>query len=317
MKMRNRDIGKVLVTGGAGFIGSHLTDKLIQNRYEVVVLDNFSTGRLKNLKKSSGKAEIIEGNMGDRDVVKTALQGVTVIHHLAAQPNVRQSVEDPIYDLRNNVEEFLVLIEEAIKQDVRKVIYASSGGAAYGEPYEIPVPESHPTNPISPYGISKLVVEKYLHYYQVNYGLTCFALRYANVYGPRQDPLGEAGVMSIFFHRILQNKSPQVFGDGTQTRDYIFVEDVVSSHLAAMDYKGKNWIFNIGTGQEVSVLDIIDMMRTVVGRNVQPEHIEPKKGEVYKTALDCSLAQRELNWKPQTNLQTGMQKLWEWMKTSS
>jgi len=123
--------------------------------------------------------------------------------------------------------------------------------------------------------------------------------------------------MSIFFHRILQNKSPQIFGDGTQTRDYIFVEDVVASHLAVMDYKGKNWIFNIGTGQEISVLDIVDMMCTVVGRNVQPEHIEPKKGEVYKTALDCSLAQRELNWKPQTNLQTGVQKLWEWMKTSS
>ncbi|MFQ6126669.1 MAG: NAD-dependent epimerase/dehydratase family protein [Candidatus Heimdallarchaeota archaeon] len=317
MKMRNNNIGKVLVTGGAGFIGSHLTDKLIQKHYEVTVLDNFSTGRLKNLENSSEKVKIIEGNMGDRDIVKAALQGVTVIHHLAAQPNVRRSVEDPIYDLQNNVEEFLVLLEEAIRHDVQKIIYASSGGAAYGEPFEIPVPESHPTNPISPYGISKLMVEKYLHYYQVNYGLTCLVLRYANVYGPRQDPLGEAGVMSIFFHRVFQKKSPQIFGDGTQTRDYIFVEDVVASHLAAMDYNGENWIFNIGTGHEVSVLDIVDVMRTVVGRDVQPEHIEPKRGEVYKIALDCRLAQRELNWKPQTNLHTGMQKLWEWIKTSS
>ena len=315
--MRNNHSGKVLVTGGAGFIGSHLTDTLIQNHYEVIVLDNFSTGRKDNLAKSSGKIEIIRGNMGDREVVKQALQGVSVIHHLAAQPNVRLSVENPIFDLQNNVEEALVLLEEAIRQDVRKVIYASSGGAAYGEPSEIPVPEQHPTNPVSPYGISKLMVEKYLYYYQVNYGLTCLSLRYANVYGPRQDPLGEAGVISIFLGRILQNKPLQIFGDGTQTRDYVFVGDVVASHLAAMDYEGENWIFNIGTGREVSVLDLVDVMRAVAGVDVQPEHVEPRKGEVYKIALDNHLAQHELNWKPQTDLKTGMQKVWEWMKASS
>ena len=317
MKSSSHHGDKILVTGGAGFIGSHLTDLLVENQYEVVILDNFSTGRLKNLDKSSDNIEIIRGNMGDRDVLKKALQGVSVIHHLAAQPNVRLSVEDPVFDLQNNVGEAIVLFEEALKHDVRRVIYSSSGGAAYGEPNVIPVPETHPTDPVSPYGISKLMVEKYLHYYHVNYGLSCVALRYANVFGPRQDPLGEAGVISIFLGLLSQNKPPQIFGDGTQTRDYIYVGDVVAANLAAMSYKGKNWRFNIGTGKEISVLDLMDVMRTVSGRDINAEHVDPVKGEVYKIALDPSFTKSELDWDPKTDITAGMQKVWDWMNGSS
>jgi len=315
--MGNKDRGKVLVTGGAGFIGSHLTDLLVQNNYEVAVLDNFSTGRMKNLETSSNDIEIFNGNMGNRELVEKALQGVSTIHHLAAQPNVRVSVEDPIFDLKNNVEEALILFEEALKQGIQKIIYASSGGAAYGEPTKIPVPETHPTFPLSPYGISKLMVEKYLYYYKMNYGLDCTSLRYANVYGPRQDPLGEAGVISIFFSLILQNKPPQIFGDGTQTRDYVFVTDIVSAHLAVMDYDGEYWKFNIGSGKEVSVLELVDIMREIVGSSIQAEHVEPRKGEVYKIALDNSLTQRELNWKPQVDLTAGMKQVFKWMRSNS
>ena len=316
--MSNNNTGKVLVTGGAGFIGSNLVDLLIQNNYNVVVLDNFSTGREDNLEKAlaTGNLEIVRGNMNDIAVVKKALQDVTTIHHVAAQPNVRVSVDDPIFDLRNNVEASIVLFEEALKQGIKKIIYASSGGATYGDPTEIPVPENHPTNPISPYGITKLVVEKYLYYYKMNYGLNCLTLRYANVYGPRQDPRGEAGVISIFLSQIRKNIPPQIFGDGKQTRDYIFVGDLISAHIAAMDYTGPNWIFNIGTGRDVSVLDLVSVIRTVANSDIQVEHVEAKKGEVYKTSLDCRLAQQELNWVPKTDLKNGIQQVWEWMKES-
>ena len=161
------------------------------------------------------------------------------------------------------------------------------------------------------------MVEKYLHYYNVNYGLSCIALRYANVFGPRQDPLGEAGVISIFLGLISQNKSPQIFGDGTQTRDYIYVGDVVTAHLAAMSYQGKNWRFNIGTGKEISVLDLMDVMRTVSGRDVNAEHVDPVKGEVYKIALDPNFTKSELDWDPKTDITAGMKKVWDWMNGSS
>jgi UDP-glucose 4-epimerase len=291
----------ILVTGGAGFIGSHLVEALC-DEYEVAVLDDLSTGRLENLGGVKNKITFHRRSL--LDDLNSILRDVDVLFHLAAQVSVRKSVEDPVHDLDVNAKGILHLIESA--PDLERVIYASSGGAVYGEPEYLPVDEGHPTDPVSPYGVSKLAGEKYLHCYFLTTGLKVTCLRYANVYGERQDPRGEAGVIAIFLERIKRGEPPVVFGDGEQSRDFVHVEDVVKATLAAMENDG---IYNIGTGVGTSVNRLVEIFSQVTGREVKPVYAEPRKGEVRRIYLDVGRAERELGWKPTIGLEEGLRGL--------
>lgn len=294
----------VLVTGGTGFIGSHLTEALCRE-YVVAVMDNLSTGNIENLSTIKNKVKFYHKDILDKDV-KKILRDVEIIFHLAAQINVRKSVEDPVYDLDVNAKGIINLVENS--PNLERFIFASSGGAVYGEPKYLPVDETHETNPISPYGVSKLAGEKYLNYYSVSNGLKVACLRYANVYGERQDPRGEAGVISIFLDRVKQGRAPVIFGDGRQTRDYVYVGDAVSAALSAINKEG---IYNIGTGIETSVNELVDIISKVAGRKIKPVHAGERKGEVRRICLNIKKARDELGWMPEVNLQRGIERMWK------
>jgi len=298
----------ILVTGGAGFIGSHLVDSLC-SEHDVVVVDDLSTGRMENLAGSIDKIKFHKMNILDKNL-GSVLDDVTTVFHLAAQANVRRSVEDPFFDLDVNVRGLLNIIESA--GDLERLVFASSGGAVYGEPKNLPVDEAHSTKPISPYGVSKLAGEQYLYYYNSVHGLKTTCLRYSNVYGARQDPFGEAGVISIFIDRALKNMAPEIYGDGEQTRDYIHVSDIVAANLAAMTQGGT---FNIGTGVETSVNQLVEALSEIAGRDLPVVHGAEVPGEVRRTFLSIEHAKEGLGWTPQLSLKEGMQKTYDFFKT--
>ncbi len=293
-----------LVTGGAGFIGSHLVEALLGEGYSVVVLDDLSTGNEENLASVRDKITLYKESILSQDL-KHVLRDVEVIFHLAAQINVRRSVEEPIYDLRVNALGTLNLLEQA--RDVERFIYASSGGAVYGEPHYLPVDEEHGTDPISPYGASKLAGEKYVQLYGYNYGLRYAILRYANVYGERQDARGEAGVIAIFLDRIRKGRPLTVFGTGEQTRDYVYVGDVVRANLLALKREG---VFNIATGRETSVNELIEIIAGVTGVKPEVEYAPPRKGEVYRIYLSTERAREELGFVAEVSLKEGISRMW-------
>ena len=294
---------RILVTGGAGFIGSHLTDRLLAEGHEVSVLDNLSTGKRKNVSRKAAfyKMDILSSRI-ERVLKKIRPE---VISHHAAQMDVRRSVADPLYDAQANILGFINLLESAVKCGVRRVLFASSGGAAYGEQECYPAPETHPTRPESPYGISKLAGEYYLYYYQKAHGLACSTLRYANVYGPRQDPRGEAGVVAIFSRRMLQGESPVINGNGMQTRDYVYVEDVVEAHMAVLN-SGKDGVFNVGTGVETSVNDLFRHLKDLTHADIKEVHGPGRKGEQLRSCLDFGRIYKELEWEPRVSLTDGL-----------
>ncbi|MEW6616188.1 MAG: NAD-dependent epimerase/dehydratase family protein [Thermodesulfobacteriota bacterium] len=294
---------KVLLTGGAGFIGSHVSDMLIDKGHEVIVIDNLSSGKEENL---NPKAVLYKEDIRD-SVIKEIMERErteAVIHH-AAQVNVRDSVEDPLYDMDINIGGTLNLLENSIKNGVKKFIFASTGGAIYGEQSCFPADETHPTKPLSPYGITKLTCEKYLYYYHKTYGLNYVSLRYSNVYGPRQDPYGEAGVVAIFSQKMLAGDQPVINGSGEQTRDYVFVEDVARANILTLqrDVFGE---FNIGTGIETTVNSLFAEIKTLAESKVKAVHGEAKKGEQFRSVLDWSKAKRELGWEPGVSLKEGL-----------
>jgi len=297
----------VVVTGGAGFIGSHLTEALCRE-YEVVIIDDLSSGNVENLRSIKSKIRFYRKNILGKDI-KKILKDAEIIFHFAAQINVRKSVEDPKYDLDVNAGGIINLVESS--PNLERFIFASSGGAVYGEPNYLPVDEAHETNPISPYGVSKLTGEKYLNYYRISNGLKVACLRYANVYGERQDPRGEAGVISIFLDCLKKGRAPVIFGDGRQTRDYVYVSDAVSAALSAMNKEG---IYNIGTGIETSVNELVDIISKVTGRKIKPVYAEERKGEVRRICLDIKKAGKELGWKPVVSLREGISRVWEAIK---
>ena len=294
---------KVLVTGGAGFIGSHLVDRLIQEGHEVVVVDNLSTGKRRNLNRAARFFKL--------DIQSWRLERVfrnerpNLVMHLAAQMDVRKSVEDPTFDAQVNVLGTLNVLQQSIKHGVRKVVFSSSGGAIYGEQEIYPAPESHVTKPLSPYGISKLCGEQYLSYYQRVNGLQIVALRYANVYGPRQDPEGEAGVVAIFIQKLLNNEQAIVNGNGRQTRDFVYVEDVVEANLAAMgqDIQGT---FNVGTGEETSINDLLRILVRHTNSTCKEAHGPAKGGEQARSVIDSGKLRQELSWESKTELSEGL-----------
>jgi UDP-glucose 4-epimerase len=297
------DYGKALVTGGAGFIASHVVDLLIDSGLQVSVVDNLSSGKRKNLNPEATFYECDIRDGGVINIIKEINPDV-IIHH-AAQISVRESVNDPANDASINILGSLNLLEASVKSDVKKFIFASTGGAIYGEQDYFPADEAHPVRPISPYGIAKLSVEKYLFYYKEVHGLDYVSLRYSNVYGPRQDPHGEAGVVAIFSQKMLANEEPVINGDGRQTRDFVYVKDVAEANLNALegDVSGE---INIATGQETTVNELFRITNNIVGGEIEEVHGPSMKGEQLRSVLNWSLAKKTLNWEPRINLEDGL-----------
>ncbi len=291
------------MTGGAGFIGSNIVDAYLAAGHEVFVLDDLSSGSLDNL---SQKAKFFQMDIRDPKVEKIFVENkFDVMNHLAAQMDVRKSVADPVFDSTVNVTGTLNLLENCRKHGVKKVIFSSTGGAIYGEQDYFPADENHPTRPLSPYGIAKLAVEKYLFFYNAVHTMGYVVLRYANVYGPRQNPHGEAGVVAIFSSKLLNGEEPVINGDGRQTRDYTFVGDVVSANVLALDYP-KSDIFNIGTGRETDVNALYTKLRNAVGSSAPEKHGPAKAGEQLRSVIDYSKARKILGWEPRVGLDEGI-----------
>jgi UDP-glucose 4-epimerase len=300
---------RTLVTGGAGFIGSNLVDALLARGDNVAVVDDLSTGRRSNLDGALERgATLHHADVRESATVREIVAGErpAVIFHLAAHIDVRRSVADPALDARVNVEGTINLLEAAREAGVQRLVFASTGGAIYGESAVVPTPETEPPSPLSPYGQSKYAAEGYCRLAALLHGLSTVSVRYANVYGPRQDPLGEGGVVAIFCGRLRQGERPKIFGDGTQTRDYIYVEDVVDATLAAAG-SAAGGSFNVGTGRETSVLELVEALRELAGSNsFAPEHEAPRLGEVHRSCLDPQLAGKTLGWSPSTSLEEGL-----------
>lgn len=303
---------KILVTGGAGFIGSHIVDTYINEGYEVVIADNFSTGRKENL---NPKARFYELNILDDSLEEIfKKEKIDILNHHAAQIDVRKSLDDPFFDAKVNILGGIKLLEYSRKYNLKKIIYASTGGAIYGEPKINPVPEEHSIFPLAPYGISKHALEHYIEYYAKIFSLDYTILRYSNVYGPRQDPLGEAGVVAIFIGKILKGENPLIFGDGRQTRDFIFVKDVALVNLISLK-KGSKEILNISREKETSVEEIFKEIKLNLKSNLEPVYKSARLGEVYKIALNNKKAKKILNWEPATDLSSGIKQTVEYFKS--
>jgi len=294
---------KVLVTGGAGFIGSHVADGYLERGDEVVIVDNLRTGRRENINSRARFYEL--------DILAPELADVFAkekpewVNHHAAQIDVRYSVEHPMEDARINILGALNLLEQCKRYGVRHIVFSSTGGAIYGEPLYLPIDEQHPVRPISHYGAAKLAVETYLYLYRFNFGLDYTILRYGNVYGPRQDPRGEAGVISIFTDRMLRGETPTIFGTGEQTRDYVFVGDVVRINLLCGD-RTAGEIINVGTGIQTSVNQLFALLKELTGFRGEPCYAAPRTGELAANALSAGKAKELVGWEPQVNLREGL-----------
>ena len=296
---------KVLVTGGAGFIGSHVVDLLVGNGYEVVIVDDLSTGRQRNLNPA---ATFYQLDIRSRELDEIfAKEKPDFVSHHAAQISVRNSVNDPFFDADVNILGSLNMIECAKKHGVRRFVYISTGGAVYGEPEYLPCDEKHPVQPICQYGASKHTVEHYLFMYQVNYGLNYTVLRYPNVYGPREDPHGEAGVVAIFTGQMLRDEPVTINGDGTQERDFVYVSDCAQANLLALQME-KNGIFNLGSARGTSVNQIFGTLQEITHYGHRPSFGPAKLGETYRIYLDATKAGQELGWQPTISLEEGLER---------
>ncbi len=294
---------KILVTGGAGFIGSHVADAFIEQGHDVVIVDNLSMGNEKNI---NPRARFVKMNIQDPEIFALfEKEKFDIIDHHAAQMDVRLSVADPIFDASNNILGTINLLQAAVKHGVKKFIFISSGGAIYGEHDYFPADEEHPTKPLSPYGITKLACEKYLYFYHHVYQLNFVILRYANIYGPRQNPKGEAGVIAIFASRLLTGGQPVINGNGLQTRDYVYVGDVVKANLKALDYQGNDY-FNIGTGIETDVNELFHQINHLTNANAKEAHGPAQPGEQLRSVLNNHKAKTILGWTPQVSLKEGL-----------
>ncbi|MDH3497996.1 MAG: GDP-mannose 4,6-dehydratase [Gemmatimonadota bacterium] len=310
---------RVVVTGGAGFIGSHVADLYLARGYEVTVLDNLSSGKRQNVPEGATFVQEDVRAPAARELL--AGGGFTVLNHQAAQMDVRVSVRDPGFDADVNLRGLLNLLEGAREGGVRQVVFASSGGVVYGESDKLPHPESAPKLPVSPYGVSKLASEYYLAQYAILYGIGVRAMRYANVYGPRQNPHGEAGVVAIFGSRLRQGKAITVYGDGSQTRDYVFVGDVARANVLATEAPAPvpqaldDAAVNVGTARETSVAALAQTMMQAVGRTVPIETAPARAGELRRSAVAVEKAARVLGWRPEVELAEGLRRTYEWLSS--
>jgi UDP-glucose 4-epimerase len=296
---------RVLVTGGAGFIGSHIVDALVKGGHDVAVVDDLSMGKREQVHPS---ARFYRVDIRDRQALEEVFRAERpeVVNHHAAQADLRRSMSEPSFDASVNIVGSLNLLEFSLTHKVRKFINISSGGAVYGEPQRLPVDELHPIHPVSVYGVSKYAVEQYLRLFD-GFGLDYTILRYANVYGPRQNPAGEAGVVAIFSRQMLAGECPTIFGDGTKTRDYVYVDDIVAANLLAMTEKrASGRSYNVGLGREVSDRQIFELVRRAAGATVEPIAASKRPGEIDRICLDASLVKAELGWEPTTFLEDGI-----------
>ena len=298
-----------MVMGGAGFIGSHIVDSLVTQGYTATVFDDLSSGKRGNL--GAGIALTV-GDVRDKHAVGTAVSNdVGCVFHLAAQIDVRKAVEDPGLDAQVNVGGTINVLNVCVASHVRRFVMSSTGGALYGEPSALPANEQSAIRPLSPYGVSKYCAEQYVEYFHRMYGLETVILRYANVYGPRQDPNGEAGVVGIFARRILLGQKCIIYGDGEQTRDFVFVVDVANANMLAM--QGPLGTFNIGTGVETPLNQLLAAFERVVGHPVARQHEPARGGEVQRIALNAEKARHEMGWKPSVSLEDGLAQTLEWV----
>jgi len=312
--MRDPHSRTICLTGGAGFIGSHLADAFVEQGHRVIVLDNLSGGRVENV---PAEAELEVLDVRSPEAARIVREGgVDVLVHHAAQMDVRRSVEDPVFDADVNVLGGLNLLEAARRGGVKQVLFASTGGAIYGEQDVFPAAEDHPARPVSPYGVSKLAFERYLFFYHVAYGLDVACLRYANVYGERQNPHGEAGVVAIFLDRLLAGRVPTINGDGLQTRDYLHVSDVVRANLAAVGRPGF-LTYNVGTGLETTVVDLYREIARALGSEAEAEHGPGKPGEQRRSVIDAGLLRRELAVPAPLSLPEGLARTAAWFRARS
>jgi UDP-glucose 4-epimerase len=304
---------KILVTGGAGFIASHIADAFIDEKHEVVILDDLSTGFEKNV---NPKAKFVKLNICDKELSKLfEKEKFDVVNHHAAQMDVRRSVADPAFDASTNILGTINLLQNSVKYGVKKFMFASTGGAVYGEQEYYPADENHPMNPLSPYGISKLSVEKYLYFYYNEYNLNYTILRYANIYGPRQNPFGEAGVVAIFSSRLLKGEQPVINGTGIQTRDYVFVKDVVIANLLTLN-DDKNETYNVGTEVETNVNDLFKSLNEIVGKGQLEKHGPAAAGEQMRSVISSEKLYKKYNWKPGTTLDKGLKETVDYFKNN-
>ena len=305
---------QILVTGGGGFIGSAIVDRLIEEGHQVTIVDNLSTGKRANINK---RAKFYRLDIRDRVSLKSlfAVSGFELISHHAAQSQVGESIREPVFDYEVNIEGFLNLLECGKDYRVKRFIFASSGGTIYGEPKHLPAGEDYPLFPQSPYAISKSAGELYLKIYQRSFGINYSILRYGNVYGPRQNPKGEAGVIAIFIGKILKGEKPTIFGDGENIRNYVYIDDIVEANILAMD-KRENGIYNLGTGIGTSVNQIFTQLKRALSFEGEANYSSPRPAEIRKVYLKVRKAEKELGWRPTIKLEEGLKKTIAWFTSS-
>lgn len=302
---------KILITGGAGFIGSHLVDSLVKQKNKIIIIDDLSTGKRENLNPGAVFYNIDICDPKIKEIFEK--EKPEIVFHLAAQISVRKSVDIPLDDARINILGSINVFENAKKYKTRKIIFTSTGGVMYGNADVIPTPESHPARPLCPYGICKLSVEHYLDYYQKVFGLSYAVLRLGNVYGPRQDKNGEAGVVAIFCGKMLAKKNCTIYGDGKQTRDYVYVQDIITA-LESVAEIGRSGVYNIGTGTETDVNTIHSRLARLTDCDIKPIYGPAKSGDHRRGSLDATKARRELKWKLEYDMERGLLKTIEWFK---
>ncbi len=304
-------MAKCLVLGGNGFIGSHLAEGLVQNGYDVTIFDSFKHGE-ENLDAIIDKVEIVKGDFLNESDVCNSLKDVDLVFHYISTTTPATAVEDPVFDIRSNLISSVKLFQNAEKNNVKKIIYASSGGTIYGNTGNIPVSENAPLNPVNPYSISKLAIENYLHYFKSLYGIDYQILRYSNPYGERQNPNGKQGVIPAFLNNIKNGKPPLIYGDGTMVRDYIYIKDAIDATIALLEKRTNQNIFNIGSGKGTSLNELIEIMSGIFGYEIVPEHVEPPINYTRKIILDISRIREEIDWIPATDITEGLEKTIRW-----
>ena len=305
-----------LIFGGNGFIGSHLAEELVRKKYNVRVFDNFKTGTV-NLKSIINIIEIIKGDFLNEKDISEIFKDVDYVFHYISTTVPVTATKDPLYDITTNIIGSVQLMRSAINNNVKKIFFSSSGGLIYGEPVHLPCREIDPVNPINPYAISKLAIERYLGHFYDAYGLDYAIIRYSNPYGERQNPYGKQGVIPIFLNKIMKGEMPVVYGDGSMVRDYIYVKDAVQATLAVLEKKPSGKVFNVGSGDGTSLNELVAIMTEIVGKEITPTYMNNGGEYIQKVVLDISKIWRETGWKPTTILKEGIQKTWLWLNEES
>lgn len=306
---------KCIVFGGSGFIGSHLAEGLVEKGYDVTVFDNFKSGTM-NLENIINEIEIIQGDFFNESEVNNALKDIDYVFHYISTTTPATAIKDPIFEIESNIIGSVKLFQKSIENNVKKIIYPSSGGTIYGNKTINLSRESDPINPVNPYAISKLTIEKYLYYFNYLYGLDYTILRYSNPYGERQNPLGKQGVIPIFLNKIKHGEKPVIYGDGSMIRDYIYIKDLIDATLAVFEKETSEKIFNVGSGMGTSLNELIDIISEVTGKKIMPTYVEDCNTYVPKIILDISKIQNEVGWEQSTQLRAGIEKTWEWLKSA-